>query len=99
MPTTHLCSYCGSWNITPVSVGTESIYDAVSSIIDPENIFTIDDDLTPDSKTVEGLLSDMQKSKWFVMIGTQKMLPYIKPVDFIAVPFFDRLLSVPSLLF
>ncbi|MBP6857628.1 MAG: hypothetical protein KBC11_00305 [Candidatus Pacebacteria bacterium] len=96
LPTTHLCSYCGSWNITPVSVGTESIYDAVSSIIDPENIFTIDDDLTPDSKTVEGLLSDMQKSKWFIMIGTQKMLPYIKPVDFIAIPFFDRLLSVPS---
>ncbi|MCC7436464.1 hypothetical protein IT402_01145 [Candidatus Nomurabacteria bacterium] len=96
LPTEHLCEYCGSWNITPVSVGTDSIYEAVSNIISKENIFTIDDDLNPDAKNIEDLISDINKKKNFVMIGTQKILPYIKAVDFIAVPFFDRLLSVPS---
>lgn len=96
LPTTHVCSYCASWNITPVSIGTESIYEAVSTIIDPSHIVTIDDELTPDSKNVDSILSEVQKQKWFVMIGTQKMLPYIKQVDFIAIPFFDRLLSIPS---
>ena len=30
------------------------------------------------------------------MVGTSKMLPFIKNIDFVAVPFFDRLLSTPS---
>jgi primosomal protein N' len=96
LPPTHVCDYCASWNITPVSVGTESIYEALSSIIDPSNIIMIDDDMAPDSKNVDSLISEIQKQKWFVMVGTQKMLPYIKQVDFIAIPFFDRLLSIPS---
>jgi primosomal protein N' len=96
LPTTHICSYCASWNITPVSIGTESVYEAVTGIVEPAHVFTIDDELTPDTKTVDPLLSEIQKQKWFVMIGTQKMLPYIKGVDFVAIPFFDRLLSIPS---
>lgn len=96
LPPTHVCSYCASWNITPVSIGTESIRDALTNIIDEEHIVTIDDDITPDSKVVDQLLTDIQKHKWFVMVGTQKILPYIKQVDFVAIPFFDRILSIPS---
>ncbi len=96
LPPTHVCTYCASWNITPVSIGTESIREAVVSIIPETQVVTIDDDLTPDSKSIDALLSDIQKKKWFVLIGTQKLLPYIKAVDFVVLPFFDRLLSVPS---
>lgn len=96
LPATHLCSYCGSWNITPVSIGTESIYEAVSKIVESKHIVTVDDSLTPDDKSVESILEDVQKRKWFIMIGTQKLLPYIKQIDFIVIPFFDRLLSTPS---
>ena len=96
LPPTHVCSYCASWNITPVSIGTESIREAVVSIIPETQVVSIDDDLTPDSKSIDTLLSDIQKKKWFVLIGTQKLLPYIKAVDFVVIPFFDRLLSVPS---
>lgn len=96
LPPTHVCTYCASWNITPVSIGTESIREAVVSIIPETQVVTIDDDLTPDSKSIEALLADIQKKKWFVLIGTQKLLPYIKAVDFVVIPFFDRLLSVPS---
>lgn len=96
LPTTHVCGYCASWNITPVSIGTESIREAVEAIVDPEHVITVDDDVTPDSKLVEGLLETSQKHKWFVMIGTQKLIPFIKGIDFVAIPFFDRLLSVAS---
>lgn len=96
LPPTHLCSYCGSWNITPVSIGTESIRDAIVALIDEERVITIDDDITPDNKFSEVLIETIQKQKWFVMVGTQKLLPFIKSIDFIAIPFFDRLLSTPS---
>lgn len=96
LPPTHVCVYCASWNITPVSIGTESIREAVVSIIPETQVVTIDDDITPDSKSIDVILSEIHKKKWFVIIGTQKLLPYIKPVDFVVLPFFDRLLSVPS---
>lgn len=96
LPPTHVCSYCASWNITPVSIGTESVRDAVVDIVGEDYVITVDDDLTPDTKEVESLVTATQKHKWFVMVGTQKLLPYIKQVDFIAIPFFDRLLSIPS---
>lgn len=96
LPPTHVCTYCASWNIAPVSIGTESLSEAVSDIIGKENIVTIDDDITPDNKNTEELLGNIQKRKWFVMVGTQKLMPFIKNIDFIVIPFFDRLLSIPS---
>ncbi len=92
----YTCGYCGSWNITPVSIGTESIAEAVAPIVGKEKIIVIDDDLTPDAKTIESLIETAQKQKFFVMIGTQKILPFIKAIDFSIIPFFDRLLSTPS---
>ncbi len=96
LPTTHVCKYCGSWNITPVSVGTESIRDAVVALIGEDHVITIDDDVTPDSKFTTSLVETIQKQKCFVMVGTQKIIPFIKAVDFVVIPFFDRLLSTPS---
>jgi len=97
LSSTHTCTYCNSWNIGMVSIGTESIRDEISSIIPPECVFTIDDDLTPDSATITKIISDVQKAKFAVVIGTVKVLPYLKNIHYTILPYFDRLLSVPSL--
>lgn len=96
LPPTHVCLHCASWNITPVSIGTESLREAVASIVPEEHIITIDDDMTPDSGVIEKMLDEIQKKKWYVMVGTQKLIPFIKDVDYSAIPFFDRILSTPS---
>lgn len=96
LPPTHTCGLCGSWNITPVSIGTDSLYEAVKSIVDEEYIVSIDDASSPDSADIEKMLSLLQKRKWYIMVGTQKLLPFIKSIDYTVIPFFDRLLSLPS---
>ncbi len=93
----HVCKYCGGWNIVPVAIGTESIYDAVTAIIDPSSVVVIDDDTTPDSKMIIELIKNIHEKKHAVIIGTQKALPYIKKIHYAIIPFFDRLLSTPSL--
>jgi primosomal protein N' len=97
LPASHLCTYCGSWNITPVSIGTESVRDAVISLVGAEPVITIDDDLTPDAKAIEDLIAQTQKQKFAIVIGTVKVLPYLKGIHYALFPFFDRLLSIPSL--
>ncbi len=96
LPATHTCTYCGSWNITPVAIGTESIRDAVTSLVGPEFVTTIDDDLTPDSSTIEQLLTAHEKQKFSIIIGTVKVLPFLKNINYCLFPFFDRQLSTPS---
>ncbi|MDB5188718.1 MAG: primosomal protein, partial [Candidatus Nomurabacteria bacterium] len=97
LPATHVCSYCAGWNITPVSIGTESIRDAVAAVVGHEVITTIDDDLTPDSAVIEKMLADTDKQKFCIIIGTIKVLPFLKNINYCLFPFFDRLLSTPSL--
>jgi primosomal protein N' len=97
LPSDHHCVVCNSWNIIPVAIGTESIRDAVSQIVGAEAVTVIDDDVTPDSKTIEDLLERLKKQKFAVIIGTQKALPYLDKVGYALIPFFDRLLSTPSL--
>jgi primosomal protein N' len=97
LPATHTCTYCGSWNITPVSIGTESIRDAIAALVGPEVITTIDDDLTPDTVAIQNMLAATEKQKFAIIIGTIKVLPFLKNINYSLFPFFDRLLSTPSL--
>ncbi len=97
LPATHLCSYCGSWNINAVAIGTESIRDEVVSLVGDTNVFAIDDDLTPDSKEIEDMIVSIQQKKFAVVVGTTKVLPYIKGIHYTLFPYFDRLLSTPAL--
>lgn len=92
----YLCTYCGSWNITPLSIGTESIRNEIISLVGADAVVTIDDDLTPDSKVIEKLVSEIQSKKFVVIIGTIKALPYIKGIKYAMLPYFDRMLSTPS---
>jgi primosomal protein N' len=77
-------------------VETDKSKEALETIVEPEHVITIDDDITPDNKLAEKFIETTQKQKWFVMVGTQKLIPFIKSVDFIVIPFFDRMLSIAS---
>jgi primosomal protein N' (replication factor Y) len=79
-----------------VSIGTESLQEEVVGIVGDQNVISVDDDINLDEAETAILIENIKKKKSFVMIGTQKLLPFIKGVDFIAIPFFDRILSVPS---
>lgn len=97
LPPDHTCTYCGGWNIVPVAIGTESLSEAVSHIVGKDAVVAIDDDLSPDSKTIEELLATIESKKFAVIIGTQKALPYLKKIHYAVIPFFDRIFSMPSL--
>lgn len=93
----HHCTYCGSWNIVPRTIGTESVRDEIVSAVGADNVFTIDDDLVPDSSAIEKLITEVQQKKFAVVIGTIKVLPYLQGIHYTIIPYLDRILSTPSL--
>lgn len=97
LPATHVCSYCGSWNITPVAIGTESVSQEIASLVGSDAVYTVDDDAIPDAAAIEKMLTEIAHKKFAVVVGTTKVLPYLRNIHYTIVPFFDRILSTPSL--
>ncbi len=97
LPADHRCVTCSSWNIVPVAIGSESVAEAARDIVGSESVFLIDDDFTPDDKKVTALLEQIEKEKCAIIVGTQKALPFLPKLDYCIIPFFDRILSLPSL--
>ena len=97
LPATHICVHCGSWNITPTPIGTESLREEIASLVGEEHVIAVDDDITPDSSTIESLIKEVQQKKFVIVIGTIKALPYLKGIHYTIIPYIDRILSVPAL--
>lgn len=97
LPATHVCTHCGSWNISPLQIGTESIRDEIASLVGPESVIAVDDDIMPDGPRIEALIKEVQSKKFVIVVGTIKALPYLKGIEYTIIPYMDRLLSVPSL--
>ena len=96
-PNDYLCEHCGSWNITPLAIGTESVAEELVSLVGEESVVVIDDDLTPDSASIEKLLASIHQKKFAVIVGTPKVLPYLRSIQYTLIPYMDRILSTPSL--
>jgi len=97
LPATHTCTHCESWNISPSAIGTESLRDEIASLVGAECVVAVDDDITPDSATIESLIKEVQSKKFVIIVGTIKVLPYLRGIHYTLIPFMDRILSVPAL--
>ncbi len=97
LPSRHTCVTCGSWNITPQSIGTEGIYEAVKSFVkDTMSIHIIDDTYTPDHVAIQKIIEEVKNKKSFILIGTEKAIPFLKGIDYSVIPVYDRILATPG---
>jgi len=92
LPATHICTHCGSWNISPLPIGTESIRNEIASLVGEEHVLAVDDDITPDSASIESLIKEVQQKKFVIVVGTIKALPYLKGIHYTIIPYIDRIL-------
>lgn len=92
------CKHCHSWNIRPLEIGTIAIKEFLTKSISSENIFAIDEDLTPTDSSIEKIFKKIKEKDFAVIVGTVKALPYLSDISYCLIPFFDRMLSVPSYL-
>lgn len=97
LPPGVVCKECGSWNIKMNAVGTEGFYSALTEYVgDTIPVYMIDDRATPDSKEIIALTETLKNKKSYILIGTEKALPYLPQIDYSIVPVYDRILSTPG---
>ncbi|MBP6879447.1 MAG: hypothetical protein KBD22_01280 [Candidatus Pacebacteria bacterium] len=95
-PSTTVCDRCGSWNLSPLGIGTDSVSEYIKEEI-PDVKLEIVDSLSYDSPEKASRAIEKAFSENKILIGTEMALQAIKEkTDLSIVASADSLLSMPT---
>jgi primosomal protein N' (replication factor Y) len=91
------CENCSSWNLTPLGIGTDRVYEDVIKLFPKANVVEIDKETTPNDKEASQAIASFNKTPGSILIGTELAFSYMdKSVANSAIISLDGLLSIPS---
>ncbi len=93
------CGTCGSWNLMPLGIGTDTVYEYLKENPDMHGvkIFKLDKESAKSKSDARKIAEDFEKSKGAILVGTEMATHYFKektPLSVIAS--FDSLWSIPN---
>lgn len=91
------CNNCSSWNLTPLGIGTDKVYEEIKNLYPKTKIFQIDKEATPTTKEAKNIISEFNKNPGSILIGTEMVFSYLKSeIHNSAIISLDGLFSIPS---
>ncbi len=91
------CPHCSSWNLTPLGIGTDKVYDEIKNIFPKTKIYQIDKETTPTQKDAQNTINEFNKNPGSILIGTEMVFSYFqKEIYSSAVISLDGLFSIPN---
>lgn len=91
------CKNCGSWNLIPLGIGTDTVFEEIKKNFPENEIFKLDKDSVKTQKQAKKIISDFEKSTGSILIGTEMAFSYLKTkVPLSVIASFDSLWSVPN---
>ncbi|MEI7463426.1 MAG: hypothetical protein WCK03_03465, partial [Candidatus Taylorbacteria bacterium] len=91
------CACCGSWNLSPLGIGTDRIASEIRNKYVGMEIFQIDAENSKSTKNIEDTIEKFWSRPGSILIGTEMAIPYLgDKIDHIAIVSLDSLLSLPD---
>jgi primosomal protein N' (replication factor Y) (superfamily II helicase) len=91
------CPNCSSWNLTPLGVGTDRVYEEIKSLYPKAKVIQIDKEATPTIKEARSAMQEFNKNSGNILIGTEMVFSYLEnQVNSSAIISLDGLFSIPS---
>jgi len=91
------CPNCSSWNLTPLGIGTDKVYEEIKNLYPKTKIIQIDKEATPTTKEARNAIIEFNKNPGSILIGTEMVFSYLQDeVNSSAVISLDGLFSIPS---
>jgi primosomal protein N' (replication factor Y) (superfamily II helicase) len=91
------CPKCSSWNLTPLGIGTDKVYEEIKNLFPNVKIFQIDKEATSTSKEARDAITLFNKNPGSILIGTEMVFSYLQnKVHSSAIISLDGLFSIPS---
>jgi len=91
------CPNCQSWNLTPLGIGTDKVYEEIRKLYPKVKIIQIDKETTSTAKDAKNAITEFNKNPGSILIGTEMVFSYLEDqVYSSAVISLDGLFSIPS---
>lgn len=91
------CPNCSSWNLTPLGVGTDRVYEEIKNLYPKVKVIQIDKEATGTTKEAHRAIAEFNKNPGSILIGTEMVFSYLEDqVNSSAVISLDGLFSIPS---
>lgn len=95
--TETVCKNCKSWNLVPLGIGTDTVYEECQCEFPNTKIFKLDKETVKTTKQAKNIIKEFEENKGGILIGTEMALFYLKnqlPLSVVAS--FDSLWSIPN---
>jgi primosomal protein N' len=90
------CKNCDSWKLVMLGIGIQGLEKELQDEFPKAPLFKIDSDTTPTDKKVQAVMKKFMTEPGAILIGTEMMVPYLEPVEHVAVVSIDALFSLPD---
>lgn len=91
------CPNCFSWNLTPLGIGTDRVFEEITNLYPETKVIQVDKEATPTVKEVKNAIVEFNKNPGSILIGTEMAFSYIEEqIDSSAIITLDGLFSIPS---
>lgn len=91
------CTTCGSWNMSPIGIGTERVAEHFGRLYPDIPIFQFDKDNIKNESIAQKTINSFFKEKKAVLITTELALFYLdQKVDYTVIVSFDSLFTIPN---
>jgi primosomal protein N' (replication factor Y) len=92
-----VCDICGSWNLMPLGIGTDTVFEEIKKFFPGTKIFKLDKEIAKNATGAEKIIKEYEENPGSILIGTEMAFFYLKnkiPLSIIAS--FDSLWSIPN---
>ncbi|MDQ3075678.1 MAG: hypothetical protein M3Q34_00930 [bacterium] len=92
-----VCSHCGGWDLVPLGVGTDTVYQELKNKLPKTKIFQLDKKAASGEAEAEKIISEFENTPGSVLVGTEMAFFYLKEkVALSMIASFDSLWSIPN---
>jgi len=91
------CGECQSWNLTPLGIGTDRVYEEIRKLYPNTKVIQMDKETITGDKEAKEAMIEFNKNPGSILIGTEMIFSYLNTeVIHSAIISLDGLLSIPS---
>jgi len=92
-----VCGSCGSWNLIPLGIGTDTVFEDVKKIFPKIKVFQLDKESAKTAEGAKKTIEEFEKNPGSILVGTEMTFFYLqKKVPLSVIASFDSLWSMPN---